>query len=324
MTNREFFDTTTLQYRVKSLSQQVEAFESGEKYVKMQHEYERELRERDKTIKSLERQLSDAHAQTITVREQWFEVFEDMEKEKAKELLCMQQEMERLEARALKAEQQRDEALDKLREKTQELYSVKDALYEEEQKTADLTARLNRDYTNSSKSSSQSPNHKAIPNGREKSGRKPGGQKGHLHHPRKQAEPTKVINIPAPAAYAESQNFKETGRCIKKQLIKLKLGVEVIEYRTPEFRNQTTGQRVHAPFPAGIQDEVVMDGSVKALAYLLNNECCVSIGKTKKLIFELSGGKLDLSSVPALHLHQAAVHNQIHRSLPLGKPPMRF
>lgn len=296
MTNREFFDATALQYQVKNLTKQVEDFASGEKYIKMQREHERALRKRDKKIKMLESQLSMAHAQTVNVRNQWFEVFEDMEREQKQTLLCMQREMEKLEARALKAEQQRDEALDKLRDRTQELYNVKNELYETEQKMDGLIARINRDYTNSSKSSSQSPNHKTIPNSREKSGRKPGGQKGHLHHPRKQAEPTKIIHIPAPAAYVEDPNFKETGHCVKKQHIKLHLGVEVIEYRTPEFRNQTTGQRVHAPFPAGIRDDVVMDGSIKALAYLLNNECCVSIDKTKKLIFELSGGKLDLSS----------------------------
>ena len=35
---------------------------------------------------------------------------------------------------------------------------------------------------------------------------------------------------------------------LSKQLVKLHVGVEVVEYHTPEFRNQTTGQRVHAAF----------------------------------------------------------------------------
>ena len=109
-------------------------------------------------------------------------------------------------------------------------------------------------------------------------------------------EATDTIEIPAPQKYTEDPVFKKTGRKIKKQLIRLYAGVEVIEYKTPESRNQTTGKRVHAEFPGGLTDDVTYDGSAKALAYLLNNECYVSIGKTKKFIHEISGGKLDLPS----------------------------
>ena len=208
----------------------------------------------------------------------------------------MRKEIARLEQRVLEVERQRDDALDRLRDKNHELYEVKSALYEAEQKIAGLTARINKDYTNSSKSSSQSPDHKTIPNGREKSGRKPGGQKGHIHHGRKHMEPTEVIAIPAPSIYRDDPNFKETGNTIRKQLVKLHVGVEVVEYHTPEFRNQTTGQRVHAAFPEGLKDEVTYDGTVKAFAYLLNNECYVSIGKTQNFIKEVTGGKLALST----------------------------
>ena len=77
----------------------------------------------------------------------------------------------------------------------------------------------NKDYTNSSKSSSQSPNHNTIPNGREKSGKKPGGQKGHIHHERKHMVPTRDVAVPAPSIYKDDPNFKETGRIIRKQLV---------------------------------------------------------------------------------------------------------
>ena len=107
-------------------------------------------------------------------------------------------------------------------------------------------------------------------------------------------EPTEVIAIPAPSIYRDDPNFKETGNTIRKQLVKLHVGVEVVEYHTPEFRNQTTGQRVHAAFPEGLKDEVTYNGTVKAFAYLLNNECYVSIGKTQNFIKEVTGGKLAL------------------------------
>lgn len=75
---------------------------------------------------------------------------------------------------------------------------------------------------------------------------------------------------------------------IRKQLVLLHVTAEVVEYVTPEFRSQTTGQRVHAAFPQGVKDDVNYDGSVKAAAYLLNNECYVSIDKTRTFLREIS------------------------------------
>ncbi len=226
----------------------------------------------------------------------WSEIYDDVYREADAGKFALRKEIARLEQWVLEVERQWDDALDKLRAKNHELYEVKGQLDEAEQKIAGLTARINKDYRNSSKSSSQSPNHETIPNGREKSGRKPGGQKGHAHHGRRKMEPTKTVLIPAPSKHEDDPKFKETGRDVSKQLVRLHVGVEVVEYTTPEFRNQTTGQRVHADFPEGLIDDVTYDGTVKAFAYLLNNECYVGIGKTHKFIKEVTGGKLDLST----------------------------
>ena len=290
------FDTGALRIRLKAAEDKVKAFESGEKYVQMQEQFKAAFRRQNARIRKLEGELGKAHAQTVNVRKIWSEIFDDVYKEADAEKSALRKENARLLQRVLEVERQRDDALERLRDKNHELYEVKSALYEAEQKIAGLTARVNKDHTNSSKSSSQSPDHKTIPNGREKSGKKPGGQKGHIHHERKRLEPTEVISIPAPSIYKDDPNFKETGNTVRKQLVKLHVGVEVTEYNTPEFRNQTTGQRVHAAFPEGLKDEVTYDGTVKAFAYLLNNECYVSIGKTQNFIKEVTGGNLDLST----------------------------
>lgn len=294
------FDTGALRIRLKTAEDKVRAFESGEKYVRMQEQFKATFREQNARIRKLEYELGRAHAETVSVREKWPEIFDDVYRDANAGKSSLRKEIVRLEQRVLEAERQRDAALERLRDeqrdKKHELYELKTALYEAEQKIAALTARINKDHTNSSKPSSQSPDHKTIPNGREKSGKKPGGQKGHIHQERKHMEPTEAIAIPAPSIYREDPNFKETGNTIRKQLVKLHVGVEVVEYHTPEFRNRTTGQRVHAAFPEGIKDEVTYDGTVKAFAYLLNNECYVSIGKTQNFIKEVTGGKLALSA----------------------------
>ncbi len=290
------FDTGALRMRLKAAEDKAKAFESGEKYAQLQDKYKSIIREQGQKIRRLEYELGKAHAQTVNVRNMWSEIYDDVYREANAGKFALRKEIACLKQRILEVERQRDDALDKLRDKNHEFYEVAGRLDEAEQKMAGLTARINKDYRNSSESSSQSPNHKTIPNGREKSGRKPGGQKGHVHHGRKKMEPTETVAIPAPSKYVDDPAFKATGRIIRKQLVRLRVGVEVVEYATPEFRNRVTGQRVHADFPGGLTNDVTYDGTVKAFAYLLNNECYAGIGKTQKFIKEVTGGKLCLST----------------------------
>ena len=74
----------TLQYRNKSLHAQLEAFKSGEKYLQMKADYKTLLHSEEKRIHRLEVELSKAHAQTVDVRNKWYEVVSDMEKEHKK------------------------------------------------------------------------------------------------------------------------------------------------------------------------------------------------------------------------------------------------
>jgi hypothetical protein len=69
----------------------------------------------------------------------------------------------------------------------------------------------------------------------------------------------------------------------------------VDEYSTPEFWDKRLRQRVHADFPEGVVNDVNYDGSVEALAFLLNNYCNVSIEKVREFITEITGGQLEIS-----------------------------
>ena len=90
-----------------------------------------------------------------------------------------EQELKKMEKRALDAEKQRDDALDKAKEIRLQYYETAAELEEERGKKLKLRAQINRDYENSSIPSSKSIKRKKIANSREKTGRKPGGQPGH-------------------------------------------------------------------------------------------------------------------------------------------------
>lgn len=112
--NLSFERVTTLEYRLKAAEAQLNSFRSGEKYVQMEQEFQRILRAKERRIRELEEEVARSHCETITVRNQWFSVFEDIEKEHTREVNAFRKEKEQLEQRALKAEKQRDEAFNKI------------------------------------------------------------------------------------------------------------------------------------------------------------------------------------------------------------------
>lgn len=295
MNNHSFEYISNLQYCLKAVRDQLKAFQSGEKYVRMTEEHRKLIRDYERKIRELNKELAQARKETVTVRNMWFEVFEDLEKEKDKELAYWKREWKKMEERAIRAESQRDAAQDKITEQRQKIYMLETDLEEEKGKNLKLTAQLNHDYENSSLPSSMKVERKKIPNSREKTGRKPGGQPGHTGHSRKKQTATEVIELAPPQEVMDDLDFKKTKKAVVRQVVGIKLLVSVTEYRADIYRNSKTGERVHADFPAGVTHDVNYDGSIKAFLYLLNTECCVSIDKCSRFLSDLTNGKLKIS-----------------------------
>lgn len=285
-----------LQYRVKAQAGIIREFESGERYLKLKEKQEAVIRERDRKIRRLEKELAEARQEILHVRKLWFESEDDLEASYEKIVEEKDRMIKQLREEKLEMARQRDAALDKCREKQQEIYRLGTRLEDAEGQNKKLTAQINKDFENSSLPSSlQGPRKKKIPNSRVRTGRKPGGQPGHKGHCRKKHPVTETHEIPAPDKYRNSPDYYETGKIIRKQRVAIHMSVQVTEYTTKEYRNRKTGTRVHAAFPKGYVNEVNYDGTVKALAFLLGNECNVSHGKIRKLISELTDGEITLS-----------------------------
>ena len=71
--------------------------------------------------------------------------------------------------------------------------------------------------------------------------------------------------------------------------------LEVTEYHADVYYNSKTGERIHADFPSGVVNDVNYGGSIRAFLFLLNNDCCTSIDKSRKFLSDLTGGKLNIS-----------------------------
>lgn len=148
---------------------------------------------------------------------------------------------------------------------------------------------------NSSLPSSKCIGRKKIVNNREKTGKKPGAQAGHPHHPRRPMEPDQVIEIAAEEKFKDSLRYVPTGNTISRQAIGISIVLVVTEYRIAEFYDRKKGRDVHSAFPCGVVDDVNYDGSMKALFFLLNSRCNVSLEKTAQFVHDVTDGALSPS-----------------------------
>ena len=71
--------------------------------------------------------------------------------------------------------------------------------------------------------------------------------------------------------------------------------MHVTEYHADVYYNSKTGERIHAPFPQGVIDDVNYGGNLRAFLFLLNNDCCTSIDKSRRFLSDLTDGKINIS-----------------------------
>ena len=294
--NASFELITSLQYQLKAARAELMAFQSGEKFTQMEAEHKKRIKQLESANKQLKNELGKSRSAIVSIRNQWFEIFEELQKEMEKERKDYEKSLKIMEQRAIKAEKQRDEALNKVTQQRKKIYETETALEEEKGKNRKLISQLNHNYENSSLPSSMSVKRKKITNSREKSGKKQGAQPGHKGYGRKKQIPTtEPILLPPPQEVFEDKDFKKTSKTIVKQKIGIRLVLEVAEYHADVYYNSKTGERVHASFPKGVIDDVNYDGSIKAFLFLLNNDCGVSIEKSRRFLSELTQGKLNVS-----------------------------
>lgn len=295
--NDNFLFITQLQYEIKALRAELEAFRSGEKYRKMLEARAQDLKDYNRQVRVLKAKAEQARRETVRVRELWMKTAEDIDRESKKTIRLLEKTIHQLTDALYRAQRRTDEALDRITALERELKEKNGLLEDEREKNQKLRAQLSRDHENSSIPSSKDRVPKPVCNSRERTGRHPGGQPGHKWHGRKKQTPTvPTVRLAPPALVKEDPGFRKTGRTITKQMIGIRLILDVTEYTADVYYNPTTGERIHAAFPDGVVDDVNYDGSIRAFLYLLNNECCVSVGKCHRFLSELTGGKLNIST----------------------------
>lgn len=283
---------TTLQYENQALKRKLQVFESDACYLKLQKKHRAEKKTLLLNIKSLESELIAANKLLSTQYRNWLDVLDDVQAEHRKQLKAKDKTIDALTHVIAKKDVKIGALKEQLRKRTTQIADLSVRVEEAEGMCLKLHAQVNRDFQNSSISSSMSMNKKKISNSREKSGKRPGAQPGHPGHRRKTYEPSEIRYIEPPAKFWDETRYIRTDQEACRQLVELRLQVDVLEYRTPIFRDKRSGRPVHASFPDYVVNEVNYGASVKSFCLLLNQDCHVSLDKTQRFLSDLTDGRL--------------------------------
>ncbi|MDD2503289.1 MAG: hypothetical protein PHG58_05455 [Clostridia bacterium] len=194
--------------------------------------------------------------------------------------------------------------------------SVKDALIinlTKENKR--LKGLLNIDGTNSGIPTSSTPinKKKVIPNSRQKTGKKIGGQPGHAKKKLERFADTEVDtyveHIPEECPECHCADLEDTGDVIEKDCFDYKIVVTKTRHGFRVQRCSQYGKEVHERIPANLKEKNQYGVQVQATALSLMNQGNVSLNKVRKMIYGFTEGEIQLSEVYLCKLQEMASRN---------------
>jgi hypothetical protein len=173
------------------------------------------------------------------------------------------------------------------------------------EKVAELEIRLHQNSTNSSKPPSSDGLTKPAPRSlRKKSGRKPGGQKGHKGHGLKiVGEPDKIVVVtpmvcPECGTPLEGVSFSQYDTRYKYDVI---IKIELVKYLLQSAVCPNCGSIVRAAPPPGCEGVLNYGETIRSLSVMLTNYANVSIDKTHKILNDLLGLPISGGTIKAIN-----------------------
>ena len=181
-----------------------------------------------------------------------------------------------------------------LKEKEKEIEALKKEIMK-------LHSKYENDSTNSGIPTSKTAigTKKYIPNSREKSDKKIGGQPGHKKHKLEKfslEEATEIVEVnPTICPKCGSHHLKTEESSIEKCETDYEVKVIKRIYQFKECSCTKCGNTFHAPIPVNLKEENQYGPVVKSLAVCLNNEIYTPFNKVVKLVEGITNGEIQLS-----------------------------
>jgi transposase len=213
-------------------------------------------------------------------------------------------------------------AINALREHTKELEGQIEGLQE---RVKTLQGQLAKDSHNSSLPPSSDRFVRPPKSLRHKSGKKPGGQKGHAgHHLRQVQTPDEVLIHPVRCCEQCQHDLRAQKACLpeRRQVIDLPAKrLWVTEHRVEEKQCPACYHLTRAPFPTTVSAPVQYGTSIQSLATYLVEGQCVPYARASQLLQELLGVHLSAGSIASFvtTCHQQLAEVETHLKAALVK-----
>ncbi len=292
----------TLQYQNKALRKELESFRSGKRYKKLQADHHKVVAGYIKEINQLKKELAQAHAATVTVRDIWFEeCASDWEKYQA-ELDRKDREVQELPDKNWELVKASDDKIASIIKGYEEQLAEKDAVIRElTNRLAHTEALLNHDGSNTGTPTSQTPidKNKISPNSRRSLGKSKGGQAGHeksvLGAP-DGSEVTDIIEHPLPddecCPKRGAVDCTPTGESEVRYGYDIRIKVVKVKHVFYCYECNDCGTVFRSQIPPNLKEKVQYGSGLQAFALSLTNTVNASMNKVAMFLSGMTGGEL--------------------------------
>lgn len=288
---------------IKSQKRIIEEFKSGKRYLKLQEDYHRVCAGYIKEINRLKREVGDLNARMITNRNMLTDDYYALYDEKQAEIRQLQERNRRLEDQVWETERKYTDKIDKIKREHEEENYRKDAMISElKNRVAHYEALLGHDSTNTSLPTSKTPagKGKRIPNAREKSGRKKGGQPGHEKHELEKPDEMEITEVVEHDSSEDGffcprcngDNFIPTGECEVKYEYDIEIVVKKIKHIFYYYECLDCGTVFRSKYPIHLRSDAGYGSTLQALALTLTNNVNAAMNKNAMFLAGITLGEL--------------------------------
>ena len=171
------------------------------------------------------------------------------------------------------------------------------------QRVAKLEEQVNKNSRNSSKPPSSDGLKKSKPKPkslRKRSGKKPGGQKGHKGHTlEKVEEPDYIIplTVTTCSCHADLTNVDAVGHECRQVFEVPKPKLEVYEYQSEIKICPDCGKIIKASFPSGVNAPVQYGSRVRGILVYLQNQQLIPADRLKQMMSDLYGAQVSVGTI---------------------------
>ena len=204
--------------------------------------------------------------------------------------------------RESKIDRQQDE-IHKLKEENNKLKRIVETL---KNLISKLKARLKKNSSTSDKPPSTDTFAKPKPQSlREKSGKKPGGQHGHIGHgPKLFENPNKIIEKKPCSCDQCGGDVVAGEKYARRQLVDIQIKLDITEERIFSGVCQQCGNIVNEQFDDEYKGPLQYGVTMRSLIALLNEYGCISDSRTADIINSISGDILNISWGTVVNIRQ--------------------